>query len=376
MKITVRSLAIVIGLSIMIMPFSTVMAQAEKAPKEKKVLTPEEKAIADLEKAEKNAKHSEAFFATVTPLDVTLTMNIKKIRGDKSDKAPWRSATFAYKDAAGKDVVVPAEVRTRGIWRLNNCEFPPLRLNFKSEATKTTILRGLDKPKLVNFCKDTDEQEQYILQEAQLYRIYALLTDASHRMRLLSVKYTDSASGKVHAERKAILIEDPEIMAARNGGVILEMKGALPQDLEPFHDALVGMYQYFVGNTDFSTYALHNVELVQMKDGNFLPVAYDFDFSGAVAAAYATPDPKLPIQNVRFRMFRGYCRPMEDYVKAIQRFKDKKDAIYALYDDEIGKLMKPSVRERALKYYDDFFKIINDDKKVKREIGDDCVKTN
>ena len=374
-----RSIAVAAVASIILaFPFASAGAQAaaEKAPKEKKVLTPEEKAISDLEKAEKRAKQSENFFTGVAPLEVTLTMNIKRVRGDKEDEAPWRAMSFSYKDSAGKDVVIPGEVRTRGIWRLKNCDFPPMRLNFKSEITKGTMLHGVDKPKLVNFCHDTDEQEQYIVQEAQLYRIYNLLTPASHRIRVLNVKYADSASGKIHAQRTAILIEEPDVMAARNGGPILEMKGALPQDLDPYHDALLGLFQYFIGNTDFSIYALHNVELVQMKDGNFIPVAYDFDFSGAVATTYATPDPKLPIQNVKFRMFRGYCRPMEAYTKVIEKFKEQKAAIYALYEDDIGKMLKPRIKESSLKYYDDFFKTINDPKKAKREIGDDCVKTN
>ena len=378
MRITARNLAIAAVTSMFFaQPASVAMAQgADKAPEEKKVLTPEEKAEADFQKAVKRGKLAEAFYATPTPLEATLTVNIKRIRGDKADKAPWRKATFSYTDAAGKPVVIPAETRTRGIWRLKNCDFPPLRLNFKSEDTKETLLKGIDKPKLVNFCKDTDDNEQYMLQEAQLYRIYNLLTPASHRMRPLIVSYVDSASGKLHAKRFALLLEEPEVMAARNGGPIMELKGALPQDLDPYHDALVGVFQYFIGNTDFSIYALHNIELVMQPSGNFLPVAYDFDFSGAIATNYATPDPKLAIQNVKMRLFRGYCVPAEEYQKVIAKFNEQKAAIYALYTDDIGKMMKPKVVENTLRYYDEFYKTINDPKRVKREIGDDCVKTN
>ena len=180
----------------------------EKAASDKKVMTEEEKAAADLEKNQKRAKASEAFFATLTPLEVTLTTNIKRIRNDKGDETPWRGATLSFKGADGKEVVLPTQIRTRGIWRRKNCDFPPLRLNFKGEQTKGTLLEGINKPKLVNFCKDNDDYEQYLLQEAQLYRVYNLLTPASHRMRLLSVNYVDSASGKVHAHRTGIILED------------------------------------------------------------------------------------------------------------------------------------------------------------------------
>ena len=187
-----------------VVPSGPAQAQGKaKENSEAKVLTPEEKAAADLEKALKRATQSEAFFATTTPLEATLTTNIKRIRGDKSQTSPWRSAVFSYTDTSGKPVVIPTQIRTRGIWRLNHCEFPPIRMNFKSEVTKGTVLHGVDKPKLVNYCRDTDDYEQYLLQEFQLYRIYNLITPSSHRARLLSLTYMDSASGKQIAKRYA-----------------------------------------------------------------------------------------------------------------------------------------------------------------------------
>jgi hypothetical protein len=157
----------------------------------------------------------------------------------------------------------------------------------------------------------------------------------------------------------------------------MELKGAIQQDLDPYHDALVGLFQYFIGNTDWSIYALHNMELVtQQETGSFIPVAFDFDFSGVINTNYATPDPKLSIQRVRDRLFRGYCESYENYEKAMAKFNEKKDAIYALYgDDPIGKLIKPKTVEGTLKYYDEFYKTINDARRARKEISDDCVKT-
>jgi hypothetical protein len=348
--------------------------QAAAAP-QKKVLTAEEKAAADFAKSITRGKASEAFFASSQPLEVTLTTNIRRIRGDKSDKAPWRPAVLTYTDAEGKKVSIPTEIRTRGIWRLNNCEFPPLRLNFKGESTKGTLLQGLDRPKLVNYCRNTDDYEQYILEEMQLYRIYNLLTPASHRARLLQLTYADSASGKTHAKRAAVLVEEPEVMAARVGGPIVNLKGAVARDLDPYHDALVGVFQYFIGNTDYSIYALHNVELVSQQSGEIIPVPYDFDFSGVINANYASTSPDLPIQRVRDRLFKGYCRSQEDYEKVFALFNLKKDQIYALYQDSIGSLLKPKLVEETLKYYDEFYKTISDPKRASREFARDCLKT-
>jgi hypothetical protein len=349
-------------------------AKGPQAPK--KVLTAEEKAAADLARGLKSAKQSEALFAGNTPLQVALTTNIRRIRGDKAANAPWRPAVLTYTDTSGKQVAVPTQIRTRGIWRLKNCEFPPLRLNFKSEATKGTLLHGLDKPKLVNYCRDTDAFEQYMLQELQLYRIYNLLTPASHRVRLLNVTYADSASGKTHAKRSALLLEEPDVVAARNGGPILEQKGALPHDIDPHHMAVVSIFQYFIGNTDFSIFGLHNIELVNQPSGLVIPIAYDFDFAGAINSTYAVPDPSLNIDRVRERLYRGYCQDEADLKKVYALFNEKKDAIYALYSDSIGKLLKPKIAEETLKYYDEFYKVINDPKRAKREIAESCIVTN
>ena len=306
---------------------------------------------------------------------MTLQTNIKRIRGDRDDKAPWRSAVVTYTNLEGKKVEVPAQVRTRGIWRLKNCEFPPIRLNFKAESTKGTLLKGIDKPKLVSFCRDNDDYERYITQEMQLYRIFGLLTPASHRVRLLRMTYADSASGKVQATRMAFLLEEPEVVAARLGGSLVKLTGAVPRDLVTYQDALAAVFQYLIGNTDWSTYALHNMELVQNKDGDHVPIPYDFDFSGAVDASYATVDPKLSVQHVRQRLFRGYCHQPEDFARVFSLFNEKKSAIYALYSDSIGSRLPKKTVAETLKYFDEFYETINNPRRARHEIFDACVKT-
>lgn len=325
-------------------------------------------------KAVNRANESAPFYSAADPLEIKLTTNIKRIRSDKGDKAPWRSATLSYTDTAGKVVSIPTLVRTRGIWRLKNCEFPPLRLNFKGGVTKGTLLHGIDKPKLVSFCRDRDAYEQYVMQEMQLYRIYGLLTPASHRARLLKMTYADSASGKVQATRMAILLEEPEVLAARVGGELVEITGAGPSDLAVNEDVLAAVFQYLIGNTDWSTYALHNMELVRKPDGDHMPIPYDFDFSGVINAPYATVDPKLSIQRVRQRLFRGYCHAPEDFAKVFTLFNEKKPAIYALYKDPLGSRLPKSTVDETLKYFDEFYETINNPKRAKNQIIDACLK--
>jgi len=313
-----------------------------------------------------------ALYAVETPLTLTLTANIKRLRDDKDANAPYRAATISYVED-GKTVTVPARVHTRGIWRLKTCDFPPLRVNFTNEDTKKTIFKGSDSPKLVSYCKDDDVGEQYLLQEFQLYRIYRLLTPASHAVRLAKISYVDSATGKPRATRYGFFSEDPDAMAARMSAKITKIKGAQPDDYAPYQSALVGVFQYMIGNTDFALSELHNSELITRDNGEYWPVVYDFDFSGAVNARYATADPRLRIPSVRQRLYRGYCVPPDTYPRVFAKFNEQKAAIYALYQDEIGKLLRPQIVRETLEYFDEFYKTINDPRTAKSQIVDACL---
>ena len=366
----VRFKCIVIAAAFIAIAAPTHRAASQTDKKEQKAKKEGKAPKSDSAKAAKT--YATKFFDIETPLEATLITNIDRIRHDKGSKVVWRPATWAYTGADGKPVVVPIKIRTRGIWRLKTCEFPPLRLDFKGKTTKGGPYEGLDKPKLVSFCKNDDTYEQYVIQEAMLYRAYNKLTDATHRGRLIKVSYVDSASGKPFAVRWANMLEEPDALAARLGGKLLKQVGARQQDLEPEHAFLVGIFEYFVANTDYSINGLHNVELFIKPTGDVVPVAYDFDFSGAVNARYATADPILGINRVRDRLFRGYCGTNAQYAPIFAKFNEQKDAIYGLYHDDVGKLLQPKVVEETLKYFDEFYKTINDKRAAKREILESC----
>lgn len=311
------------------------------------------------------------FWDQQAPLELVLTTDVKRIKGDKSDKAPWRAATLSYRGPNGDTVAVPLQIRTRGIWRLKHCKFPPLRLNFGEKEAKGTVFEGIDKPKMVSVCGNDDGSERYVLQEFQLYRVQNALTPASHKVRLARVTYTNT-DGKPEMVRWAFLIEEPEAMAARMRGQIVEQEGARSTDLEPRASALAGVFQYLIGNTDFSVSNLHNVELVRVGYGVHVPVPYDFDYAGAVNAWYAKPPSQLNIKSVTDRVFRGECTPVEDLTTAVSLVHSKKDDIYALYADPLGKLLPAGLSKETLSYFDAFFRETADPRGVQR-MADACL---
>jgi len=208
----------------------------------------------------------------------TLTADFRQLKRDtRNDDAPYRPAKISYM-ADGHEVVVPVKLKPRGIWRRKNCDLPPIRLNFSKDSTKHTVFAKHSRLKLVVACKNGDDYEQYVVSEFQLYRVQQLLTPLSFKARLAHVTYIDTQKGDTIQNRYAFLGEEPEDAAKRMEGSPLETKGAHGDDLDPETSAMFGVFQYFIGNTDFSVSGLHNVLLLR-KDSvvwEAFPIARDF----------------------------------------------------------------------------------------------------
>jgi hypothetical protein len=310
-------------------------------------------------------------FADATPLELTIHAPFRQLRRDRAEDTPWRVASITYRGDTGM-VTVPVRLRTRGIWRKRNCDIPPLLMNFAKDSVKGTLFARLDRLRLSLHCRNTDDYEQYVLQEYNLYRVQRLLTPLSFEVRLARVTYIDDEKKDTVAQRWAFVQEQDEPFASRVGSTLVTTEGAGPADLEPYQSAFLGVFQYFVGNSDFSIRALHNIVLLY-QDQQYIPVARDFDWSGAVNARYAKPNEILGIRTVRQRIMRGYCAPAPEYEKVFGLFRDKKDAIYALYADSIGSLMKPAVAKATLSYFDEFYRTINDPRTAQRDIVGACL---
>jgi hypothetical protein len=72
-------------------------------------------------------------------------------------------------------------------------------------------------------------------------------------------------------------------------------------------------------------------------------------------------------------MFRGYCANAAEYPAVLQLFRDRKDAIYALYRDEIGQLLPANAVKETLGYFDEFYASIKDQRTAERVVLSGCV---
>lgn len=361
-------LALAMG-AMLAVPFA-VMAQEEKEEKgPKEPPTPEK--IAEWKKE----AEGRALFTAETPIELKLVGNYKVISKDRdtlSTKEYWGEVQMS--DGKGGELKIPVQLRTRGHYRLSsrNCSFVPLRLDFKKGEVKETVFAGQDKLKLVTHCNPNALYEEYMIREYLAYKVHNLITPRSYRARLARVTYVDSATGNPIETRNGIFMEHEDDVARRMEGEIVDIRRALFDDVDPAQILEVAIFESFVGNTDWSLSALHNIRLVRQQNGNLLPVAYDLDFSGLVGTRYSTPDPRLGIRNVKERLYRGPCKDPTELTQFLAPYREKKDAILKLYAETPG--LDGRYRNDAQAFLNQWFKMLDNPRDQKWMFAENCNK--
>jgi hypothetical protein len=310
-------------------------------------------------------------FGSDTPLDLTIRTDLRALLRDRGENRREHDGIVRFARADGSLDSAAVQLRTRGIFRRRPsvCSFPPLRLTIRPRAARGTPFEGERRIKLVTHCRGSDQYEQYVLQEYLIYRAYALLTDVSLRTRLARVTYGDAAGKDKPVTRYAIFIEDDRRLAERHDMRVVADTGTSVARLDPLHTVFVAVFQYFIGNTDWSVRALHNIVLLADSLGRVLMVPYDFDWAGVIGTRYARPDTSLPIKTVQERLYAGYCGAPEDFEQIFARFRKARPAIEALYDLEP---LERGHRERARRYYGEFFRLIDDPRRLRNEMLGRC----
>ena len=276
---------------------------------------------------------------------------------------------------------IPVDVRVRGKSRTIVCGFPPLRLRFPVDGTRQTVFAGQDKLKLVTHCKSNKKGfENNLLEEYTAYRIFNLISDAGYRVRLLRVHYNDTDGGLKHLERPyyGFLIESDRELAERIGGEVSTIGGVPYSRLNDSQTSLVYVFQYLIGNTDWSLISAdgedvccHNVHLIE-KNESLYPIPYDFDFSGLVKASYAKPNSIVGTNRVTQRVYRGYCKLSIDRVAlALERITALREPIITLVEQ--SPVIDNEDTDSRVRYIGHFFEEAEDSVKLLKQFDGDCV---
>ncbi|MCJ7589791.1 MAG: hypothetical protein MUO51_00395 [Woeseiaceae bacterium] len=327
----------------------------------------------------KEAPAPDPLFQSTDILDVRIVAPLSTILSERpfEDELP---ATFQFTNSAGEVVALDIKMRTRGRFRRQKdiCKFPPLRLNFVASQTKGTLFHKQDKVKLVTHCQATSRYEQVVLREYFAYRILNVMTDASFRVRLLRITYVDSEGKKKEDVRYGFIIENKDRLARRIEKPVLDIPETRVSALDSDYTNLASVFQYLIGNTDFSPIqglegepCCHNFVLFGNEGEPIWSVPYDFDQSGLVDAPHAGPNPRFKLRNVQERLYRGRCVNNNRLDATIASYNSKHDEILQVIA-EIEAVSSQSVRFMT-SYIEDFYSVLNSEKYVNREFIKACI---
>ena len=220
--------------------------------------------------------------------------------------------------------------------------------------------------KLVTHCNDDENTLAQTIKEYLAYKIYNELTENSLKVQLVHINYQDS-DGKQSYQRFGILLEDIDELAERMNGQEIEGFGKTMAAFSQTEMQTFAMFQYFIGNEDWRIPFMRNVKFIQLSDNKTLiPVPYDFDASGLVAANYAKPDRDLQLKCVKQRAFMGYFGNKTERNASIELFNAKKAVFYKLV--EKNAILSTLQKQEILDYFDTFYQTINTPKYKKQAI--------
>lgn len=314
----------------------------------------------------------EDFFEEDDPFNCTMEFDIKAYQKNKYE-GKYMPIKMIYYDLDSIPVEKEFRVKARGNFRRQHCGLPPLWLNIKKANLKSEQFQDVNKIKMVTHCRGGYSYNQYVLKEYLAYKIYNLLSPFSFRLRLAEIKYIDTGRKHKTYTYWAFFIEPEEMMTNRLNSISIKLDNLSLYHCDSVTTDIMTLFQYMIGNGDFSITKRHNVKLIKENDPlKYLPipVPYDFDYSGLVNTYYAIPGETLGIEKVTDRFFLGPCRSDDEYKKALKVILDKENEIVSLVK-EFPYLEKKD-REEMLSYLNSFFIRARQDGFISVEIRATC----
>ena len=309
-------------------------------------------------------------------LDIVLEFPVQTVLRQSADR-PVVDGTAHYVNATGETISLPVQISTRGRSRLEACKFPPLSLAVKKKSAKGTVFEGQKKLKIVTHCRSNTVFRSYVQQEYGIYRAFNVLADISFRVRPLNVTYRDTENESAEIQEPAFFIERIGEIADRTQLKRQRVRRVEATQLDPAYATLHALFQFMVGNTDWSVKmapddsdCCHNGRVLSPRgeSSGWMVVPYDFDQSGIVNPRYAMPAPQLGISTVRQRLYRGRCVHNDQLDGVIRLFNERRAEL-----EEV--LLPDGIRnvKSAADYIASFYRTINDAKQRERSIEKRCL---
>ncbi|MGM5470727.1 hypothetical protein ACS386_10675 [Flavobacteriaceae bacterium LMO-SS05] len=304
-------------------------------------------------------------------LPIKLSYSIKEIKKSTNDST-YIDSNLDYQ-LDGTWQVLPVSLRRRGNNRLKNCYFPPLKVKIKKSISKLTPFEAHKNLKIVLPCLLQKDANDNIIKEYLAYKFFEIISPYYFKTRLLDIDFEEIKSNKTKAHQlKGILVEDDKVVAKRFDGKVYD-RPMHPKNQEALSSIRNALFQYMIGNTDFSQAYQHNIKVIYINK-EMVPIPYDFDMSGFVNCGYAVVSQiqgeSLSLNSVRDRKYRGFARELSLFEQVRLEFINNKSKFLSILDDHASFFDDPREFNTARDYILSFFDIMVHTEKFKSEILD------
>lgn len=298
--------------------------------------------------------------------EIVIVADFDSLKSNKKTKN-YHFGSFELLQGRNSVLKLDVKLRARGKSRRMMCDFPPLKLKFSKDDLKANGLEPFNDFKLVTHCRQDDPVAvTLVMREYLIYQMFNQLTPYSFKAKLVHITYKNTGASFRKTKQLGIIIEDAESLAARNGCQTMEQKVISLDSLHRNQERINSVFQYMIGNADWSYMMARNTELIQQPDGQIVPVPYDFDYAGMVKAPYARANAALGQASVLDRVFLGISKTPIELNPIFSYFKKKRPELEKTVDS-FEELDRES-RLEMLAYLEEFFNIINTKERVELEM--------
>lgn len=323
------------------------------------------------------AEGTAPLFAGSSSLPLTLAGPFARIDEERERDKAYRGSVSWSEQGASRTLEVKFEARGHFRRREDICDHVPLWLDLDKDEVDGTIFAGQNRLKLVLQCRDSSTYAEYIAREYQVYRMFSLLSDASLQSRMLQVTLRDSETGEERTQR-ALVLQHHKRRAEQLDMGIVEQDKILRATLDPQQSNLVALFMMMVANTDFSMAAgkpgegcCHNTKPLINADGVVFPVPYDFDSVGYVNASYAQVAEGLGQEDIRDRVYRGYCAHNDRMDANMDLLREHQAGLLAIAADD--RYVSERTARDSVRFIERFYKIIDSKRRRKYLIEKKCL---
>ncbi|MDX1761183.1 MAG: hypothetical protein R3218_03435 [Christiangramia sp.] len=303
-------------------------------------------------------------------MQVSLRYSNKDIKKETNDSTYiYTYLKYADKDQSWDSLEV--RLRRRGNFRLENCNYAPLKVKIKKSAAKDSPFEDHKNLKMVLPCLEQRDMNDNVIKEYLAYKLYEVISPYHFKTQLAELKYEELRGNKIKThDFKTFFIEDDKHVAKRIGGKVIK-SNIHPLNHMDRESVRNSFFQFMIGNTDFSNAYQHNCKLIFIE-GEIIPIPYDFDMAGMVNTSYATVsqinNEQLSIERVTERMYRGFQREAKIFHEVRLEFLNKRPALLKVIQDCEQLFEDEKEYFSTLLFIEGFFEILNNEEKFENQI--------